>query len=93
MPCAAEAVAIAQGCALSAADCAKARWSALPDAGVKVYIFSSGSRKAQSMLFQHTTQGDIRHLLSGFFDTSSGSKVCTARAAPAISTAQLGKHP
>ena len=43
--------------------------------GVKVYIYSSGSRKAQRDLFGHTTVGDLRPYLQGFFDTTSGSKV------------------
>lgn len=43
--------------------------------GIKVYIYSSGSRKAQKDLFGHTTVGDLRPYLQGFFDTSSGAKV------------------
>ncbi|KAK9838242.1 hypothetical protein WJX84_006792 [Apatococcus fuscideae] len=42
--------------------------------GIKVYIYSSGSRAAQADLFSHTQQGDMRQYLSGFFDTSSGPK-------------------
>eukprot|EP00208_Stichococcus_sp_RCC1054_P005924 CAMPEP_0206145728 /NCGR_PEP_ID=MMETSP1473-20131121/28286_1 /ASSEMBLY_ACC=CAM_ASM_001109 /TAXON_ID=1461547 /ORGANISM="Stichococcus sp, Strain RCC1054" /LENGTH=486 /DNA_ID=CAMNT_0053542035 /DNA_START=242 /DNA_END=1705 /DNA_ORIENTATION=- len=47
-------------------------WAA---AGIKVYIYSSGSRAAQRDLFSHTAAGDLRRHLSGFFDTSSGAKV------------------
>jgi methylthioribulose 1-phosphate dehydratase/enolase-phosphatase E1 len=43
--------------------------------GIKVYIYSSGSRQAQRDLFSHTTVGDLRPYLCGFFDTTSGSKV------------------
>lgn len=43
--------------------------------GLKVYIYSSGSRQAQRNLFAHTQSGDLRPLLSGFFDTKSGPKV------------------
>lgn len=43
--------------------------------GLKIYIYSSGSRQAQRNLFGHTKNGDLREYLSGFFDTSSGSKV------------------
>ncbi|KAL3130630.1 hypothetical protein ABBQ38_008024 [Trebouxia sp. C0009 RCD-2024] len=43
--------------------------------GIKIYIYSSGSREAQRNLFGHSKDGDLRGLLSGFFDTSSGSKV------------------
>ena len=45
------------------------------DKKIKLYIYSSGSRDAQRNLFAHTPNGDIRNLLSGFFDTTSGSKV------------------
>lgn len=43
--------------------------------GIKVYIYSSGSRKAQRDLFGHTTVGDLKPYLQGYFDTTSGSKV------------------
>lgn len=43
--------------------------------GLKTYIYSSGSRQAQKNLFAHTKSGDLRHLISGFFDTTSGLKV------------------
>lgn len=45
------------------------------DEGIKTYIYSSGSRQAQKDLFAHTTVGDLRPYLQGFFDTTSGSKV------------------
>jgi hypothetical protein len=45
-------------------------------AGLKTYIYSSGSREAQRDLFGHTTAGDLRPYLSGFFDTRVGAKVC-----------------
>lgn len=44
-------------------------------AGKKVYIYSSGSREAQRLLFQYSVAGDMRSLLSGYFDTTSGPKV------------------
>jgi methylthioribulose 1-phosphate dehydratase / enolase-phosphatase E1 len=47
------------------------RWR---DAGVKSYIYSSGSRRAQRDLFGHTTVGDLRPYLMGFFDTTRGPK-------------------
>ena len=43
--------------------------------GIKTYIYSSGSRQAQRDLFGHTTVGDLRPYLQGYFDTSSGPKV------------------
>ena len=44
-------------------------------AGKRVYIYSSGSREAQRLLFKHSKAGDLRNLLSGYFDTSVGPKV------------------
>lgn len=46
--------------------------------GVKSYIYSSGSRRAQRDLFGASTAGDLRPYLSGFFDTTSGAKVDAA---------------
>lgn len=43
--------------------------------GIKTYVYSSGSRQAQRDLFSHTTVGDLRPYISGFFDTTSGSKI------------------
>jgi 2,3-diketo-5-methylthio-1-phosphopentane phosphatase len=47
-------------------------WSS---AGKNVYIYSSGSRDAQRLLFKHSVAGDLRPLLSGYFDTKVGAKV------------------
>eukprot|EP00892_Ulva_mutabilis_P005540 jgi/Ulvmu1/3358/UM156_0015.1 len=56
-------------------------FSDVPDAlqqmrnhGIKTYIYSSGSRRAQRDLFGHTQVGDVRPYLMGFFDTTSGPK-------------------
>jgi methylthioribulose 1-phosphate dehydratase / enolase-phosphatase E1 len=46
--------------------------------GIKTYVYSSGSRVAQKNLFGHTTAGDLRPYLSGFFDTTSGPKVTSS---------------
>ena len=43
-------------------------------AGLALYVFSSGSVKAQQLLFAHTAYGDLRLLFSGYFDTRVGSK-------------------
>eukprot|EP00983_Pelagomonas_calceolata_P088848 1157249-Pelagomonas_calceolata.AAC.10 len=51
------------------------RWRS---AGLKTYIYSSGSREAQRQLFGHTQVGDMRPYLSGFFDTNSGPKISPA---------------
>ncbi|XP_047335235.1 probable bifunctional methylthioribulose-1-phosphate dehydratase/enolase-phosphatase E1 1 [Impatiens glandulifera] len=42
--------------------------------GIKVYIYSSGSRLAQRLLFGHTNYGDLRKYLCGYFDTTVGNK-------------------
>ncbi|KVI10469.1 Class II aldolase/adducin N-terminal [Cynara cardunculus var. scolymus] len=39
-----------------------------------VYIYSSGSRLAQRLLFGYSNFGDLRKYLSGFFDTTVGNK-------------------
>jgi len=47
------------------------RWHA---AGLRLYVYSSGSIAAQRTLFGHTPAGDLRSLFSGNFDTTSGPK-------------------
>lgn len=42
--------------------------------GLHLYVFSSGSVKAQQLLFGHTTYGDLRPLFEGYFDTMIGAK-------------------
>ena len=44
------------------------------DAGLKLYIYSSGSAKAQKLLFSYSELGDLTPLLSGYFDTHMGAK-------------------
>ena len=50
---------------------ALARWQA---AGTAVAIYSSGSVRAQQMLFAHTQAGDLTPRLSAYFDTTTGFK-------------------
>ncbi|KAI3466103.1 hypothetical protein Pfo_022766 [Paulownia fortunei] len=50
------------------------KWHSL---GIKVYIYSSGSRLAQKLLFGNTIYGDLRKYLYGFFDTTIGNKRVT----------------
>ncbi|KAI9178562.1 hypothetical protein LWI28_027943 [Acer negundo] len=47
------------------------RWQA---AGIKVYIYSSGSREAQQLLFANSNYGDLRKYFCGFFDATLGNK-------------------
>jgi enolase-phosphatase E1 len=42
--------------------------------GMHIYIYSSGSVLAQQLFFRHTTQGNISHHLSGYYDTTVGRK-------------------
>ena len=42
--------------------------------GLKLYIYSSGSIKAQKLLFGNSMVGDITPLFAGYFDTGVGSK-------------------
>ncbi len=44
------------------------------DAGLRLYVFSSGSVQAQKLLFAHTDYGDLTPLFSGYFDTLIGNK-------------------
>ena len=45
------------------------------DAGIKLYVYSSGSVYAQQLLFGHTQYGDLNRLFSGNFDTKVGAKI------------------
>ncbi|KAM3940354.1 enolase-phosphatase E1 isoform 2-T2 [Leptodactylus fuscus] len=45
------------------------------EAGLKLYIFSSGSVEAQKLLFGYSIEGDLLELFQGHFDTTVGSKV------------------
>ncbi|XP_042521046.1 probable bifunctional methylthioribulose-1-phosphate dehydratase/enolase-phosphatase E1 1 isoform X2 [Macadamia integrifolia] len=47
------------------------KWHA---SGIKVYIYSSGSREAQRLIFGNSNHGDLRKYLCGFFDTTVGNK-------------------
>lgn len=42
--------------------------------GILLFIYSSGSVKAQKLLFGHTDYGDLNNLFSGYFDTKIGHK-------------------
>lgn len=44
------------------------------DRGLLLYVYSSGSVKAQQLLFAHTRYGDISSWFDGFFDTAVGAK-------------------
>lgn len=42
--------------------------------GLMLYVYSSGSVRAQQLLFGHTEYGDLTPLFSGYFDTLVGAK-------------------
>jgi enolase-phosphatase E1 len=42
--------------------------------GYELFVYSSGSVKAQKLLFGHTQYGDLNNLFSGNFDTTIGAK-------------------
>ena len=45
------------------------RWAR---AGVRLYVYSSGSVPAQKLLFGHSTAGDLTPLFQAYFDCSAG---------------------
>ncbi len=47
------------------------KWSA---SGLSLYVYSSGSRQAQKLLFGNTEAGDLTSVFSGYFDTETGPK-------------------
>jgi enolase-phosphatase E1 len=53
---------------------AAANLKAWKDAGLELYVYSSGSVYAQKLLFGHTEYGDLTPLFSGYFDTHIGGK-------------------
>ncbi|MGC8677395.1 MAG: acireductone synthase [Hydrogenobaculum sp.] len=46
----------------------------LKEKGYKIFVYSSGSIKAQQLFFGYSVYGDITYLFDGFFDTTVGSK-------------------
>jgi enolase-phosphatase E1 len=51
------------------------RWAR---AGLRLYVYSSGSVPAQKLLFGHTPFGDLNPLFQAYFDTRAGHKRETA---------------
>jgi enolase-phosphatase E1 len=47
------------------------RWH---EAGLPIYVYSSGSAHAQELLFRHSDAGDLTPLFAGYFDTRIGQK-------------------
>ena len=42
--------------------------------GIDLYVYSSGSDRAQQLFFGHSDAGDLLHLFDGHFDTTIGHK-------------------
>ena len=61
------------------------------DAGIELYVYSSGSIVAQKVLFSHTFAGDLSTLFTDHFDTTTGSK--REAASYAEIAADTGFHP
>lgn len=53
---------------------AAARLREWRDAGIDLYVYSSGSVQAQRLLFGHSDAGDLTPLFRGWFDTRVGGK-------------------
>jgi enolase-phosphatase E1 len=47
------------------------RWA---NAGLRLYVYSSGSVASQKLLFKHAAAGDLSLFFQGFFDTAAGPK-------------------
>jgi enolase-phosphatase E1 len=63
------------------------RWHA---AGLRLYVYSSGSEAAQRLIFGHSDAGDLAALFDGFFDTRIGPK---REAASYVAIAQAIRAP
>jgi enolase-phosphatase E1 len=55
-------------------DDAAANLRAWHAAGVRLFVFSSGSVSAQQLLFRHSRAGDLTPCFRGWFDTTTGGK-------------------
>ncbi|GAA1429149.1 acireductone synthase [Streptomyces thermospinosisporus] len=65
------------------------RWH---ERGARLYVYSSGSVSAQRSWYRHAPEGDLRPLVSGFFDTrTAGPK--TASASYRVISAATGLPP
>jgi enolase-phosphatase E1 len=61
-------------------------------AGLGIHVYSSGSVSAQRAWFRHTTEGDLRFLIRGYFDTETGGPKRAASSYQAIAAA-IGRAP
>ena len=61
------------------------------DRGYRLYVYSSGSVKAQKLIFGFSSEGDLTPFFSGYFDTNVGGKKESASYRSIIG--QLGMEP
>lgn len=61
------------------------------DRGLRLYVYSSGSVKAQKLIFGFSSEGDLTPFFSGYFDTNVGGKKESASYRNIID--QLGMEP
>lgn len=61
------------------------------DRGLRLYVYSSGSVKAQKLIFGFSSEGDLTPFFSGYFDTNVGGKKDSASYRNIID--QLGMEP
>lgn len=57
--------------------------------GLKLYVYSSGSVKAQRLIFGYSNTGDVTGLFEDFFDTKIGAKVEPASYSAILKCLQL----
>jgi enolase-phosphatase E1 len=68
-----------------------ARLRAWHAAGIRLYVYSSGSVAAQQLFFRYSEAGDLAPLFAGWFDTETGPK--RASASYAAIAAAIGDAP
>ena len=62
------------------------------EAGLGIYVYSSGSVNAQCAWFRHTADGDLRSLIRGYFDTETAGPKRAVSSYQAIA-ATIGRAP
>eukprot|EP01038_Epipyxis_sp_PR26KG_P004774 gene4774-6696_t len=61
--------------------------------GISVSIYSSGSRKAQQLLFKYSQHGDLTNHLTAYFDTKVGQKNSSESYVEILSTLGKSENP
>ena len=58
--------------------------------GIRLYVYSSGSVRAQKLLYGYSDHGDLTPLFSGYFDTEIGAKADSSSYQHIVKTLSLG---